>query len=145
MTISKSSEFVSYNVDNFILFVERIKDMNKFEKYLTQKKFANWCIKKLCEIDVNLKRVWSWIKQNKNWNIFHIKFEKFENDYFVIVSLIRQVRDNARLKKKLFTRSRNNEISTRKTLTSFLFTHFERFENARLSMILQRFCKYLSE
>jgi hypothetical protein len=89
--------FESYNVHNFTLIIDECKKMIWIARYMIQRKFANFMIKRQHAINKRLKQVWSWIKNDKVW-------KEFEKDYSNIVSLIRRVRDFIKLNKKSWFR-----------------------------------------
>ncbi len=80
--------------------IEIIKTMNSNRKYLIQREFANYCARKYQNIDNQLKIIWDWIEKNQAWKRFHKSFAEFENDYFILISLIRQVRNSNQLKRE---------------------------------------------
>jgi hypothetical protein len=75
--------------------------MIKIAKYMIQRKFANYMIKKQNVINERLKQVWSWMKQDKIWKKYYRKFREFKDDYSDIISLIRQTRDFVKLKQEV--------------------------------------------
>jgi hypothetical protein len=95
------SFFESYYVYESTLIIETCKKMTSIARYMIQKEFANYMIKRQFVINERLKQVWSWIKQNRIWKKYHEKFREFENDYSEIVSLIRQTRNVVKLKQEV--------------------------------------------
>jgi hypothetical protein len=93
--------FESYYVYESTLIIEACKKMIKIAKYMIQRKFANYMIKRQNVMNERLKQVWSWIKQDRIWKKYHTKFREFEDDYSEIVSLIRQMRDFVKLKEEV--------------------------------------------
>ncbi len=93
--------FESYYAYESTLIIEAFKKMISIARYMIQRKFANYMIKKQFEMNERLKQVWSWIKQNRIWEKYHEKFREFENDYSEIVSLICQTRDFVKLKQEV--------------------------------------------
>jgi hypothetical protein len=91
----------SYYVYESTLIIETCKRIIKIARYMIQRKFANYMIKRRNVMNERLKQVWSWIKQNKIWKKYHKKFREFEDDYSEIVSLIRQMRDFVKLKQEV--------------------------------------------
>jgi uncharacterized membrane protein len=57
--------FESYYVYDSTLIIKTCKRMIKIARYMIQRKFANYMIKRQNVINERLKQVWSWIKQNK--------------------------------------------------------------------------------
>jgi hypothetical protein len=94
------SFFESYYVYKSTFIIETCKKMIKIAKYIIQREFANYMIKRESVMNERLKQIWSWIKQNKVWKKYHTKFREFENDYSEIVSLISQTRDFVKLKQE---------------------------------------------
>jgi hypothetical protein len=48
-----------------------------------------------------MKRVWTWIKNDRSWQKFHKIFEKFEKNYFDLIFIVRQTRDMKRMTKEI--------------------------------------------
>jgi hypothetical protein len=71
----------SYYAQNSMLIIDECKRMIKIARYMIQKKFADFMIKRHHAINERLKRIWSWIKKDKIWKEFDEKFDEFENDY----------------------------------------------------------------
>ncbi len=91
----------SYYAYESTLIIEACKKMILIAKYMIQREFANYMIKRQLVINERLKQVWSWIKQDRIWEKYHQKFREFENDYSEIVSLIRQTQDVVKLKQEV--------------------------------------------
>ncbi len=101
MIVFNSFFFKSYYAYESTLIMKTCKKMIKIARYIIQKKFANYMIKRQSVMNERLKQIWSWIKQNKIWEKYHAKFREFKDDYSEIVSLIRQARDFIKLKKEV--------------------------------------------
>jgi hypothetical protein len=95
------SSLESYYAHNFTLIIDECKKMIRIAKYMIQRKFANFIIKRQHAVNERLKQIWSWIKNDKIWKEFHTKFEEFEEDYSNVVSLIRRTWDFVKLKLKV--------------------------------------------
>ncbi len=91
----------SYYAHNSTLIIDECKKMIQIAKYMIQREFADFIIKRQHAVNERLKQVWSWIKNDKIWKEFHTKFEKFEEDYSNVVSLIRRAWDFIKLKLKV--------------------------------------------
>ncbi len=101
MIVFNVSLLESYYAQNSTLIIDECKRMTRIAKYMIQKEFANFIIRRQHAVDKRLKRVWSWIKNDKVWKEFHKKFKEFEDDYSDIVSLIRQTRDFIKLRQEV--------------------------------------------
>jgi hypothetical protein len=50
-----------------------------------------------------MKRIWTWIKNDCSWQKFHKSFIKFEENYFDLIFIIRQIRDMKRMTKEIMS------------------------------------------
>jgi hypothetical protein len=50
-----------------------------------------------------MKKIWTWIKNDRSWQKFHKSFKKFEENYFDLIFIIRQTRDMKRMTKEIMS------------------------------------------
>jgi hypothetical protein len=142
MIVFNAFSLESYYAQNSTLIIDECKTMTRIARYMIQREFANFIIKRQHAINEWLKLVWSWIKNDKVWKEFHKKFEEFEDDYSNIVSLIWQTRDFIKLKQEVVITIINEWEFNVKCLMLFLFTRCEQFANARSDILSWKRCKW---
>ncbi len=102
------------NVDRFLYFARDLiliisitQEMTSKQKYLKQREWVDFCVRRQNLLQKVLKRIWTWIKNDRSWQKFHKSFVKFEENYLDLILIVRQTRDMKRMTKKDYVAYRN--------------------------------------
>jgi RNA processing factor Prp31 len=93
---SKQQENVQnmfYFARDLILIIKEIEEITSKRKYLTQRKWVDYCTQRTVYMREVIEKVWFWIEKDDSWKNFHKFFKNFEKDYLIIMSIVRQTRD----------------------------------------------------
>ncbi len=96
-------ERLFYFVRDFTLIISITQEMTFKQKYLKQREWVDFCVRRQNLLQKTMKRVWTWIKNDCSWQKFHKSFKKFEENYFDLIFIIRQTRDMKRMTKKIMS------------------------------------------
>ncbi len=73
------------------------------QKYLKQREWIDFCVRRQNLLQKTMKRVWTWIKNDRSWQKFYKIFEEFEENYFDLIFIVRQTRDMKRMTKEIMS------------------------------------------
>jgi hypothetical protein len=73
------------------------------QKYLKQREWIDFCVRKQNLLQKTMKRIWTWIKNDRSWQKFHKSFVEFEKNYFDLIFIVRQTRDMKRMTKNIMS------------------------------------------
>jgi hypothetical protein len=98
------------NVDRFfyfardlILIISITQKMTSEQRYLKQREWINFCVRRQNLLQKTMKRIWTWIENDRSWQKFHKSFVKFKENYFDLIFIVRQTRDMKRMTKKIMS------------------------------------------
>ncbi len=96
-------ERLFYFARDLILIISITQEMTSEQKYLKQREWIDFCVRRQNLLQKTMKRVWTWIENDRSWQKFHKIFEKFEKNYFDLILIVRQTRDMKRMTKKIMS------------------------------------------
>jgi hypothetical protein len=106
MIISWNSQ--RQNVERFLyfardlIFIISITQKMTFEqKYLKQREWIDFCVRRQNLLQKTMKRIWTWIKNDHSWQKFHKSFKKFKENYLDLIFIVRQIRHMKRMTKEI--------------------------------------------
>jgi hypothetical protein len=109
-TMIVSWNFHRQNVARFFYFVRDLifiilitQKMTSKQKYLKQREWIDFCVRKQNLLQKTMKRIWTWIKNDRSWQKFHKIFEEFEENYFDLIFIVRQTCDMKRMTKEIMS------------------------------------------
>ncbi len=95
------------NVERFLYFARDLtliisitQEMTSEQRYLKQREWVDFCVRRQNLLQRTMKRIWTWIKNDCLWQKFHKIFEEFEENYFDLIFIVRQTRDMKRMTKE---------------------------------------------
>ncbi len=108
MTVSWNSQRqivdrLFYFARDLTLIISNTQEMTSEQKYLKQREWVDFCVRRQNLLQETMKRVWTWIKNDRSWQKFHKSFAEFEENYFDLIFIIRQTRDMKRMTKKIMS------------------------------------------
>ncbi len=62
-------------------------------KHIAHREWIDYCTQRKIYIREIIKKIWFWIKKDDSWAKFDKYFKDFEKEHFVIMSIIRRVRN----------------------------------------------------
>ncbi len=77
--------------------------MTSEQRYLKQREWVDFCVRRQNLLQKTMKRIWTWIKNDRSWQKFHKIFEKFEENYLDLIFIVRQTRDMKRMTKEIMS------------------------------------------
>ncbi len=77
--------------------------MTSEQRYLKQREWIDFCVRRQNLLQKTMKRIWTWIKNDRSWQKFHKIFEEFEENYFDLILIVRQTRDMKRMTKEIMS------------------------------------------
>jgi hypothetical protein len=92
-----------YFARDLTLIITITQEMTSKQKYLKQREWVDFCVRKQNLLQKTMKRVWTWIKNDRSWQKFHKSFVEFEENYFDLIFIVRQIRDMKRMTKKIMS------------------------------------------
>jgi hypothetical protein len=63
--------------------------MTSEQKYLKQREWVDFCVRRQNLLQKTMKKVWTWIKNDRSWQKFHKSFVEFEENYFDLIFIVR--------------------------------------------------------
>ncbi len=109
-TMTVSWNFQRQNVERFFYFARDLifiisitQEMTFKQKYLKQREWVDFCVRRQNLLQKTMKKVWTWIKNDRSWQKFHKNFKKFEKNYLDLILIVRQIRDMKRMTKKIMS------------------------------------------
>jgi hypothetical protein len=96
-------ERLFYFARDLTLIISITQEMTSEQKYLTQREWIDFCVRRQNLLQRTMKRIWTWIKNDRSWQKFHKIFEEFEENYFDLILIVRQIRDMKRMTKKIMS------------------------------------------
>jgi hypothetical protein len=109
-TMIVSWNFQRQNVDrlfyfarDFIFIISIRQKMTSKQRYLKQREWIDFCVRRQNLLQKTMKRIWTWIKNDCSWQKFHKNFVKFEENYFDLIFIVRQIHDMKRMTKKIMS------------------------------------------
>ncbi len=109
-----SWNFQRQNVDRLFYFARDLtliisitQEMTSEQKYLKQREWIDFCVRRQNLLQKILKRIWTWIKNNRSWQKFYKNFVKFEENYFDLIFIVRQIRDIKQMTKEIMSHIAN--------------------------------------
>jgi hypothetical protein len=108
MTVSWNSQRqivdrLFYFARDLTLIISNTQEMTSKQRYLKQREWVDFCVRRQNLLQKTMKRIWTWIKNDRSWQKFHKSFVKFEKNYFDLILIIRQTRDMKRMTKKIMS------------------------------------------
>ncbi len=108
MTVSWNSQrqnvdCLLYFAQDLILIISITQKMTSEQRYLKQREWIDFCVRRQNLLQKTMKRVWTWIKNDRSWQKFHKSFVEFEENYFDLIFIVRQIRDIKRMTKKIMS------------------------------------------
>jgi hypothetical protein len=92
-----------YFARDLILIISIMQEMTSKQRYLKQREWVDFCVRRQNLLQKTMKKVWTWIKNDRSWQKFHKIFEKFEENYFDLIFIVRQTRDMKRMTKEIMS------------------------------------------
>jgi hypothetical protein len=101
-----------YFARDLILFISNTQEMTSEQKYLKQREWVDFCVRRQNLLQKTMKRIWTWIKNDRSWQKFHKSFVKFEENYLDLILIIRQLATWSEWRKRLCRISQLSENLT---------------------------------
>jgi hypothetical protein len=92
-----------YFARDFILIISITQEMTSEQKYLKQREWVDFCVRRQNLLQRTMKQVWTWRKNDRSWQKFHKSFVEFEENYFDLIFIVRQTRDMKRMTKEIMS------------------------------------------
>jgi hypothetical protein len=98
------------NVERFLYFARDLtliisitQEMTSEQRYLKQREWVDFCVRRQNLLQKTMKRIWTWIENDRSWQKFHKIFEEFEENYLDLIFIVRQIRDMKRMTKEIMS------------------------------------------
>ncbi len=92
-----------YLIRDLTLIISNTKEMTSKQRYLKQREWIDFCVRRQNLLQKTMKRIWTWIKNDCSWQKFHKSFVKFEENYLDLIFVIRQTRDIKQMTKEIMS------------------------------------------